>query len=46
VRVVVEVLDALGVEGAGAADEAVHFVIFREQQLGQVRAVLAGDAGN
>ena len=29
-----------------AADEAVHLVALLEQQLGQVRAVLPGDAGD
>ena len=46
VRVAVEVVDAAGVEGAGAADDAVDFVAFGEQELGQIGAVLAGDAGD
>ena len=44
VGVGVEVVDAVGVEGAGAADDAVDFVAFGEQELGEVGAVLAGDA--
>ena len=44
VRVDVEVVDPPGVELARAADQAVHLVALVEQQLGQVRAVLAGDA--
>ena len=35
----------LGVEGAGAALDAVDDVAFFQQKFGQVRAVLAGDAG-
>jgi len=44
--VVEEVVDAAGVEGAGAADDAVDLVAFFEQQLGEVGAILSGDAGN
>ena len=46
VRVLVEVVDALGVKQARPALDAVHDVAFFEQQLRQVRAVLAGDAGD
>ena len=46
VRVLVDVVDALGVEQAGAALDAVHDVAFFKQELGQVGAVLAGDAGD
>ena len=46
VGVGVEVVDAVGVEGAGAADDAVDFVAFGEQEFGEVAAVLAGDAGD
>ena len=35
-----------GVEARRAADDAVDLVALLEQQLGQVRAVLAGDAGD
>ena len=45
-RVLVEVVDPVGVEQAGAALDAVHLVAFFEQQLGQVGAVLAGHAGD
>ena len=44
VRVLVDVVDALGVERARAPDEAVDLVALGEQQLRQVRPVLAGDA--
>ena len=46
VRVAVEVVDPVGVEGRGAADDAVDLVALVEQQLGEVGAVLAGDAGD
>ena len=46
VRVLVDVVEPLGVERARAADDAVDLVALGEQQLGQVRAVLAGDAGD
>ena len=46
VRVVVEVVDAIGVEEAGPALDAVHDVALVEQELGQVGAVLPGDAGD
>ena len=46
VRVLVDVVDTLGVEGTGAALDAVHEVAFFQQQLRQVTSVLAGDAGD
>jgi hypothetical protein len=45
-RVLVDVVHPLGVEAAGAALDAVDDVPFFEQKLGEVRAVLAGDAGD
>src|SRR5712691_8942227 len=45
-RIGIKVIDARGVEGAGAADYAVHFVAFFEQKIGQVTSILAGNAGN
>jgi len=46
VEVPVEVIDTIGVEGAGPADKAVDLIALREQKFGQVGAVLAGDAGD
>ena len=46
VRVLVDVVEAFRVERARAADHAVDLVALREQQLGQVGAVLPGDAGD
>jgi hypothetical protein len=45
VRVLVDVVNALGVEAAGAAFDAVNDVAFFKQKFRKVRAVLAGDAG-
>jgi len=44
VGVPVDVVQTVGVEAAGATDDAMHFVALRKQKLGQVRAILAGDA--
>ena len=46
VRILVQVVDALGVEQRRAALDAVHHVALAEQELGEVGAVLAGDAGD
>jgi hypothetical protein len=43
VRVLVEMVDPGGVEGRGAALDAVHGVALGQQQLGQIGPVLAGD---
>ena len=46
VRILVEVVDAVGVEQRGAAFDAMHFVAFAQQEFGEIGAVLAGDAGD
>ena len=46
VQVLVDVHDAAGVERRRAADDAVDLVALLEQKLGEVRTVLAGDAGD
>src|SRR5262249_50599455 len=46
VRIPIQVLDALGGERRSAAHDAVHGVALREQQLGEIRTVLAGHAGD
>src|SRR5438874_1030008 len=38
--------DALEVDRAGAADHADHLVALLQQKLGQVAAILAGNAGD
>jgi len=44
VRILVKMIDPLGVEGAGAPDDAVHFVTFFEEQFGEIGTVLTGDS--
>ena len=46
VRILIDVSIRCGVERRRAADDAVDLVSLLEQQLGQIRAVLAGDAGD
>ena len=46
VRIDVDVIQALGIEGARPAYDAVDFVVFVEKELSQIRSVLAGDAGD
>jgi hypothetical protein len=41
-----QMLDAGGVAARGAAHEAMYAVVLRQQQLGEIGAVLSGDAGN
>ena len=45
-RVAVNVVDALGIECARAAHDAVHVVALGEQQLSEIRSVLPGHAGD
>jgi hypothetical protein len=45
-RVDVQMVDTLGIESRGAPDQTVYFVSFLEQQLCQIRAILAGNPGN
>jgi hypothetical protein len=42
---VVKVIDASRIEGRGTSLDAVHDVALRQEQFGQIRAVLARDAG-
>ena len=42
--VLVEVIDAIGVEAAGAALDAMDAIALLQQEFGEVGAVLAGDA--
>jgi len=44
--VAVEVVDTRAVDRARPPDDAVDFVVFGEKELGEVGAVLAGDAGD
>ena len=45
-RISVKMIDAVSVEARSTTDDAVHFVVFREQQLSQVRSVLACDSSD
>jgi hypothetical protein len=45
-RILVDVVDAAGVEAGGAADDAMNLIAFFQQQFGQIGTVLAGDAGD
>ena len=45
-RILVKVVDPAGVEGGGPADDAVDLIALGEQELRQIGAVLARDAGN
>ena len=45
-RVVVEVVDPVGVEQRGAPLDAMDLISLGQQELGQVRAVLSRDTGD
>jgi hypothetical protein len=46
VGVHIEMIDPLGVEGGGAALDAVDLIALLQQEFSQVGTVLAGDAGD
>ena len=46
VRILVEVVNTVGIEQRTAAFDTVHAVAFLEKELGEVRAVLTGDTCN
>lgn len=39
-------IDALGIEVGGSANKAVDFIVFVEEEFGEVGSVLTGDAGD
>jgi hypothetical protein len=43
-RVLIDVVNAIGIKRAGAPDEAVDIISFAQQQFGEVGAVLSGNA--
>jgi hypothetical protein len=43
--VLIDMIDSIGVEGAGPADNSMELVAFAEEQLGQVATVLACNPG-
>jgi hypothetical protein len=46
VRILIDVVDAPRIERRRSPDHAVDFVALREEQLGQIRAILARNAGH
>ena len=44
--VFIEAVNAAGIKGRGASDDAMDFIPFGEQELGEIGAVLAGDPGD
>ncbi len=44
-RILIDVIDSVGVEGAGPADNSMDLVAFAEEQLSQITTVLACDTG-
>ena len=42
----IQVIDAIGVEQRRPALDAVNFIAFVEQKLGEIGAVLTGNTGN
>jgi hypothetical protein len=45
-RILIDMVNALGVEGTGAALDAVNDIAFFKQKFGEVGTVLTGDASN
>jgi hypothetical protein len=46
VEILVEMVDAVRVEGTGAPDQAVDFIAFPEEKFSQIGAVLSCNAGD
>ena len=44
VRVLVQVVDAIGIKEGGSAFDPVHLIAFLQQQFGQIRTVLPRDS--
>ena len=45
-RILIQMIDAIGIERGGAALDAVNRVALGQQKFGEIRAVLSGDAGD
>jgi len=45
-RIVIDVVDALGVERAGSAKDTMHLITLAQQQFAEVGAVLASDSSD
>ena len=46
VRILIQMIDAVGIKQRGAALDAVHDVALLQQKFSQISAVLASDAGD
>ncbi len=46
VRILIKMIDAIGIEQGGATLDAVDDIPLMQQEFREIRAVLAGDAGN
>src|SRR5258708_8387014 len=46
VRVLKDVSDATGIEEAGPTDKPVHLIALADQEFGEIRTILTGDAGD
>ena len=44
VRVIIEMVNATGVEGTRTPDQPMYLIAFKEKKLGEIRTVLASDA--
>ena len=45
-RILVQVIDAIGIEIGSATLDAMHFIPLLQEELGKVGAVLTGNAGD
>ena len=46
VRVLVEMIYSISIERGGTTLDTMHFIVFSQKQLGQIRAVLTGNSSN
>jgi hypothetical protein len=46
VRIMIKMVDAIGIEEACPANDAVHFVSFAQQEGREISPVLTGDPGD
>lgn len=46
VRVLIDVIDPLSVNGGGAAFDAMNFIAFPQQKFGKIGSILPGNSGN
>ena len=46
VRILIEMIDAIGIKKRGTALDTMDLITFFQEKLGQISPILAGDAGN